>query len=109
VPVFVIGELRGGIERLRRRGDQPQAASLEVWLQTVHEDFAARILAFDLTCAETWGQLMSIDTQNPIDKQLAAMALVYDLSVVTHNVSHFEGTGVRVLNPFAADAGPLIL
>lgn len=106
LPVQVIGELRGGVERLRRRNDLPQAARLESWLENVLDTFATRILAFDLVCAETWGRLMSVDQQNPVDRQMAAIALVYELTVVTRNTDHFDGTGVPVLNPFAADASP---
>jgi predicted nucleic acid-binding protein len=65
-----------------------------------------RILNFDLACAALWGRLMGPSDQNPIDKQIAAIALHYDLTVVTRNVTHFAGTGVRLLNPFEADAGP---
>jgi len=34
------------------------------------------------------------------DKQIAATALMYGLTVVTRNVPHYEPTGVAVLNPF---------
>ena len=37
---------------------------------------------------------------NPLDKQIAATALMYGLTVVTRNVPHYELTGVAVLNPF---------
>ena len=35
-----------------------------------------------------------------LDKQIAATALIHDLTVVTRNSAHYEPTGVRVLNPF---------
>jgi toxin FitB len=35
-----------------------------------------------------------------IDKQIATIALIYDLVVVTRNTSDFAGTGVTVLDPF---------
>jgi predicted nucleic acid-binding protein len=38
--------------------------------------------------------------QHIIDKQIAAIALVYDLTVVTRNISDFLSTGVRLQNPF---------
>jgi predicted nucleic acid-binding protein len=37
---------------------------------------------------------------NPLDKQIAATALMYGLTVVTRNVPHYQPTGVAVLNPF---------
>lgn len=39
--------------------------------------------------------------ENPLDNQIAATALVYDLTVVTRNVRHFAETGVKLLNPFS--------
>ena len=35
-----------------------------------------------------------------IDLILAATALEHDLTIVTRNIADFEGTGVRVLNPW---------
>ena len=106
LPVQVIGELRSGIEGLRQRGDLPQALMLEKWFQLILEEYSLRILAFDLQCAEMWGTLMGVNDQHIVDRQIAAMALVYSLTVVTRNTAHFAGTGIRLLNPFLADASP---
>jgi toxin FitB len=38
--------------------------------------------------------------ENPLDKQIAATALMYGLTVATRNVRHYEPSGVAVLNPF---------
>ena len=35
-----------------------------------------------------------------IDQQIASIALLHDLTVVTRNTSDFLNTGVRLLNPF---------
>lgn len=99
--VQTIGELRRGVENIRGRGDQKQADRLEGWLDAVVSDHAVRILDFDLECAQVWGKLMSPHPQHPIDKQIAAIGLIYDLTVVTRNTADFEPTGVRLLNPFA--------
>lgn len=98
--VHTIGELRRGMENIRSRGDLPQANRLEAWLDVIVTDYAARILAFDLDCAQIWGAIMSPHPQHPIDKQIAAIALLYDLTVVTRNTNDFRHTGTRVLNPF---------
>jgi predicted nucleic acid-binding protein len=100
LPVQVIGELRQGVERLRGRGDEPQAARLETWLDGVVREHGTRILSFDVECAQVWGALMGRQPQNAIDKQIAAIALLHDLVVVTRNVDDFHGTGVTTLNPF---------
>ena len=96
-----IGEIRRGLENLRYRGDLPQAKKLEKWLTLVVTDYADRILTFDEECAQVWGRLMSPHHQHPIDKQIAAIALIHDLIVVTRNVDDFRGTGVGLNNPFS--------
>lgn len=103
IPVQVTGEIEGGIERLRRRGDLPQARLLQKWFQSVLIEFSDHILAFDLDSAKLWGMLVGANEQHKIDKQIAAIALLHDLTVVTRNTAHFSGTGARILNPFVAD------
>jgi len=95
-----VGELRRGLENIRLRGDHAQAKRLAAWLDSVTSDYADRILAFDADCAQVWGKLMSPHPQHPIDKQIAAIALIHDLTVVTRNVDDFRGTGTRLHNPF---------
>ncbi|MGC3965096.1 MAG: type II toxin-antitoxin system VapC family toxin [Rhodocyclaceae bacterium] len=99
--VQTIGELRQGVERVRDRGDTVQAQQLERWLDSVLQDYSDRILDFDAESAQVWGRLMSPNNQHPIDKQIAAIALIHDLTVVTRNVADFDQTGVRIIDPFA--------
>ena len=98
--VQTVGEIRRGLENIRQRGDLPQAKKLDKWLALVVSEYADRILAFDEECAQVWGRLMSPHPQHPIDKQIAAIALIHDLVVVTRNVDDFRGTGVKIMNPF---------
>jgi toxin FitB len=98
--VQTIGEIRRGLENLRHRGDLPQARQLEQWLDRVVTDYADRILSFDAECAQVWGRLMSPNPVHPIDKQIAAIAMIYGLTVVTRNLDDFRGTGVGLRNPF---------
>ena len=99
--VITIGEIRRGVEKIRHRGDTPQAEQLENWLQQVCTDFSEAILPSDEEMAQAWGKLRVPHPENPMDKQIAATALMHDLTVVTRNVTHFSGTGVRLLNPFS--------
>jgi predicted nucleic acid-binding protein len=100
ISAITLGELRRGVERVRQRGDRVQAAQLERWLKRVTSDFAGSILAFDEDAAQVWGRLRVPHPENLLDKQIAATALIHDLTVVTRNVAHFEPTGARVRNPF---------
>lgn len=98
--VQTIGELMHGVENVKHRGDVAQAKKLELWFTLIMDDFSERILSFDEECAQLWGRLMSPNNQHPIDKQIAAIALIHGLTVVTRNVDDFRGTGVELLNPF---------
>jgi len=99
--VQTIGEIRRGLENIRHRGDLPQAKKLEKWLDLVVANYDDRILSFDEECAQVWGRLMSPHHEHSIDKQIVAIALIHDLTVVTRNVKDFRGTGVNLKNPFA--------
>lgn len=98
--VVTIGELRQGVERIRYRGDKPQAQRLERWLLEISTVYQDRILALDEETAHVWGRLRVPNPENPLDKQIAAAALIHDLVVVSRNIDHFASTGVRLLNPF---------
>ncbi len=64
------------------------------------EEYSDRILPFDAACAHVWGKLMALHPHNPGGKQITALALMFDLTVVTRNTGNVEKTGVRLLNPF---------
>jgi predicted nucleic acid-binding protein len=98
--VLVIGEIRQGIEGLRRR-DPPAAAQIERWLDELVKSHADRILPLDAAIADRWGRLNVPDQVPAVDGMLAATALVHSLTLVTRNVRDVERTGVRHLDPFA--------
>jgi predicted nucleic acid-binding protein len=95
-----VGELRRGVELIRFRGDIDQALMLETWLSAVLEQFEGYILSFDADAAQLWGRLRAPHPEHELDKQIAAIALINDLTLVTRNMSDFKGTGVRLKNPF---------
>ncbi len=105
-PVYLsaitIGELRRGVELIRHRGDERQADLLERWLMDVVSDYRDHILGLDAEAAQVWGRLRVPHPENELDKQIAAIALIHDLTVVTRNAAHFKATGARVLSPFSA-------
>jgi predicted nucleic acid-binding protein len=95
-----VGELRRGVELIRHRGDARQALSLERWLDGLLAEHGESVLPFDAETAQVWGRLRVPHAENPLDKQIAATALLYDLVLVTRNTRHFAATGVRLLDPF---------
>jgi predicted nucleic acid-binding protein len=98
--VVTLGELRRGVDLIRHRGDSEQAAALEQWLGLVVDEYAERILDFGRDEALLWGHLRVPHHENAIDKQIAATALINDLTLATRNTRDFAATGVRLLDPF---------
>jgi len=101
ISVITIGELRRGIELIRHRGDEKQAKQLEKWLELILTEYQDSIINVDEDVAQLWGKLRSPHPENALDKQIAATALIHNLTVVTRNNKDFIKTGVKVLNPFS--------
>jgi len=98
--VVTIGELRRGVELLRHRKDVRQAKRLESWLDALLSEYEEHILDFGAEEAQVWGRLRVPHHENALDKQVAATALIYGLTLVTGNTRHFDGLGVDLVNPF---------
>ena len=97
--VLVVGELRQGIELLRRR-DAGQADALETWLATLERAYGERIIPVTIRIADVWSRLNVPDRLPAIDGLLAATAKFHDLTLVTRNIDHVRRAGISALNPF---------
>jgi predicted nucleic acid-binding protein len=100
ISVLVIGELRRGVEQLRRR-DPKQALRLEAWLDEAVLEFGDRVVPISTEVVQIWGRLDVPDRLPVIDGLMAATALARDWTLVTRNVADVQRTGVRLLNPFS--------
>src|SRR5260370_15165262 len=96
--VFVVGEIRQGIERLRQRNGQ-RAGALEHWLEETLASFGERGLPVDERVAQIWGRINARGLP-VIDSLLAATAEAHGLTLVMRNLKDVERSGVRCLNPF---------
>lgn len=97
--VLTVGEIRRGIERIRRR-DEESAGVLESWLDLVVSEHGDRILPVDRQVADCWGRLGVPDPMPAVDALIAATAKVHGLTLATRNSRDFVRTGLTCVNPF---------
>lgn len=97
--VLTVGEIRRGIESIRRR-DADAAASLDAWLTELARLHSRRILPVSREVAEEWGRLNVPDPLPVIDSLLAATARVHGMTLATRNTDDVAGTGVSLVDPF---------
>lgn len=97
---LVVGEIRQGVERLRRR-DPAQSEMYERWLETLMRDYRDRIIPVTRDVAEEWGRLNVPDPLPVVDGLQAATAKVHGWTLVTRNTADVERTGVRLLDPWS--------
>jgi predicted nucleic acid-binding protein len=98
---LTIGEIRRGVESVRRR-DPDSAAALDSWLARLNELHHDRIVPVDRPIAEEWGRMNVPDPLPVVDGLLAATARILGLTLVTRNTGDVEGTGIKLLDPFPA-------
>jgi predicted nucleic acid-binding protein len=98
--ILTLGEIRRGIESIRRR-DPRAAAALDSWLGRISEAHRERVLPVDRAIAEEWGRMNVPDPLPVVDCLLAATARVNGLTLATRNAADIARTGVEYIDPFA--------
>ena len=97
---ITIMELELGALQMERK-DSRQGALLRSWIERIIlPGFEGRILNVDALTARRCAALHVPDPCSYRDALIAATALVHSMTVVTRDVSHFERTGVAILNPW---------
>jgi predicted nucleic acid-binding protein len=102
ISVLTLGELRKGIDKLKA---SQRKKVLNTWLDQVVVAAHDRILPIDLDTALVWGEVAARNEKKgrqipAVDGLIAATALRHGLHLMTRNVSHFEPTGVLLVNPW---------
>ena len=77
---------------------------LSEWLETLLHLYQHRVLPLDIQAARELGRMTQAVCQagrmpEMADLSIAATAMVKGYVVLTHNLRHFQGTGVTALDP----------
>jgi predicted nucleic acid-binding protein len=86
---------------LKHRQSPHGAKALSHWIEAVEEGFAGRILPIDHEMMRVWGDLAPDRSKPVLDTLLAATAIARNMTLVTRNVSDFQGLPLNLLNPWA--------
>lgn len=86
-------------------GGQTRADRLELWLETLIDQFRDRVLPITERIGRMAGDMedgMIARGRNPglADILIASTAAAHRLTILTANVRHFDSLGVPYLNPF---------
>ena len=97
--VLVAGQIRRGIELVRRR-EPDRARALDEWLGGLVAAYADRLLPVSAAVAETWGLLSSIRPLPVADGLMLATAKVHGLTLVSREAPMLADLGVPTLSPW---------
>lgn len=104
ISAITVAEIRLGISLLP--GRRRKSLLMDLAEQVFQEDFTDRCLPFDYDAALAYARVVPERNRQgrPIiveDAQIAAIALVADLTLVTRNTKDFSGIkGLKLINPW---------
>lgn len=98
----VLGELLSGAELLP---DGQRKSSLQAKYRDLIAAYSDRIADFDLDASRHYAVVLANQARagrNPgtADTQIAATALSLGMTLATRNTKHFEGLGIRLIDPW---------
>jgi len=101
--VITVGEIVKGIEKLP---SSKRRSELQAWLNDdLLVRFEGNVVPLDIDIMTEWGRITARleskgKTMPVIDSLIAATVLDRKMTLVTRNVSDFEGTDAEILNPW---------
>ena len=104
---ITVFEIRFGLEILAR-GRKRKA--LEVaFASALDEDLGGRVLPFDRAAAEAASAIAARQREagRPVeirDVQIAGIAAARKATLATHNIRHFQGTGITLIDPWSSNS-----
>ena len=103
VSAVTILEQEMGVLQLERR-TPPQGSALRTWFDSVRKAFEGRVLPFTGEVAMRCAALHVPDRRAFRDSMIAATTLEHGFTLATRNVRDFEGTGIKLVNPWGHEA-----
>jgi predicted nucleic acid-binding protein len=99
-----INEIEKGVHLLQRKGATAKAAAIRFWLLGLIATYSYNILPLSTEVAMISGQLEALalaSGHNPgaTDAMIAGTAKFHGLSIITHNLRHFQLFDVDALSP----------
>lgn len=94
VPAQVLGELYFGAVNARRQGNSGMADEVEAFASAIDTQYSSRVKDFDLASVKIWvtaHQSGNGGDPHLIDKQIAAMGIRYDMTIVTRDIKPNRG------------------
>ncbi|HWC21526.1 MAG TPA: type II toxin-antitoxin system VapC family toxin [Flexivirga sp.] len=106
ITAVTLAELLAGVRRLP---DGKRSSALAVKIDAALEPYreTSSILPFDVKAAEHYADVLVAREKaglpiHTADAQIAAICRAYGATCATRNVKDFNGTGVQVIDPWAA-------
>lgn len=99
VSAVTILEQEMGILQLERR-TPPEGSALRAWFQAMWKAFEGRVLPFTGEVAMRCAAMHVPNRRAFRDSMIAATTLEHGFTLVTRNVRDFEGTGIKLVNPW---------